>query len=514
MGVALIIRIVFLSELLEKGCQYRTNELSVATSFLFFFTTVNSHYIVLFGFLALSTTPNAMIVMPTTHASSSYLTLSAHVRLILLLILFSIPLSAQQNPVNSAEFDFLPQAKTDISRFASPDMAGRGYTSGGHLRAAEYLQKRFEEIGLQRKEGSYLQPLPVTVDTFKQTPTLSINGQKLRFGHEFTINPGNKGRSKNKIPLVFLGAGLIVEQHGINNFEGKDLRGKVAVIDSETPESIAADTTINPALLTRETRIKNAIKAHASGIILLVDRPSYGNFFERWTTPVFELQREALPANGIEATFSVKRATRVLVETNNVIGYLPGNGNTDSTLIICAHYDHLGMIGPDGPFFPGANDNASGTALMLALAKRFKEQPLRFNLLFVAFGAEEIGLYGSRYFAEHPPVDLSTVRFLVNLDMAASGLEGVMALGGVDFPEEFALLQEVHDQLGLPELRKRKNAPNSDHWFILERGVRGFYIYPFTGQQPYHHVDDLPETLQWQTFNRMYRLIEGFLQEL
>ncbi len=455
-----------------------------------------------------------MIFTPTHRTPQNRSIFSLQSQFILLLLFTSVSLIAQQERLDSDEFDVLQQAKADVSRLSSRDMAGRGYTDGGHLRAAEYLQKRFQEIGLGKAGESYLQPFPVTVDTFKQTPTLRINGQDLQFGHDFTINPGNKARSKNDVELVFLGPGLIIEGHGINNFSGVDLRGKVAVIDNEIPADIAGDTTVDRALLSQETRIQNAIDAHASGIIVLVDRPVYGKFFERWTVPVFELRREALPIKPKQVTFSVQRTTNVRLETNNVIGYLPGDGSTDSTLIICAHYDHLGMVGPDGPYFPGANDNASGTALMLALATRFKEQPLRFNLLFVAFAGEEIGLYGSRYFAEHPPVNLSTVRFLVNVDMAASGLEGVMALGGVDFPEEFAQLQEVHDQLGLPELRKRENAPNSDHWFILKRGVRGFYIYPFTGQQPYHHVDDLPETLQWETFSRMYWLIGRFLQKL
>ena len=423
-------------------------------------------------------------------------------------------LSGQQKAGNSIEIDVIQQAKADIARLSSEEMAGRGYTDAGHLNAAAFLQERFKEAGLQQLNGSYLQPFPIIVDTFKQTPELIINGKTLRFGHDFIINPGNKARSKGAIPLVDVGSGIIAEEHGINDFAGKNLRGKTAVIESNLPEEAAGDTTINRSLLTRDTRIRNAIEAHASGVILLVDRPTYGNFFERWPAPIFEVRRETLPDNATEATFSVKRSTHVPIETSNVIGFLPGTGQTDSTLIICAHYDHLGRVGPEGPYFPGANDNASGTALLLALAQTFRKQPIRYNMLFVAFSGEEIGLKGSRYFAQHSPINLEKARFLVNLDMAASGLEGVMALGGVDFPEEFALLEQVHDSLELPELRKRANAPNSDHWFILERGVRGFYLYPFTGQQPYHHINDLPATLQWKTFRRMYSLLTGFLRKL
>ena len=285
------------------------------------------------------------------------------------------------------------------------------------------------------------------------------------------------------------------------------------MIETVIPEEITSDTTIPKEELQLQYRIERTFSAGAEAILLLVDRPVYGNFFEQWPKPVFEVRREAIPPSSSRVSFSVKREQDVEVETNNVMGLLPGTGETDSLLIICGHYDHLGATN-DTLFFPGANDNASGIALMLALAERLKAEPVRFDVLFVAFSGEEIGLRGSRFFAEHPPIPLDAVRFLINLDMTASGLDGVMALGGVDFPEEFQLLQKVHAQLSLPELRKRANAPNSDHWFILEKGVEGFYIYPFTGQQPYHHVDDQPETLQWETFKRMFGLIEGFVREL
>ena len=403
-------------------------------------------------------------------------------------------------------------ARSDIERLASPEMKGRGYTGSGHLQAAQYISERFRQIGLEEIEGNWFQPFTVTVDTFIRTPELSIDGRTLIPGKDFIVNPGNHGGAKQGIEIVPLGSGLLIDGR-VNDYAGKELKGKIALIDSNIPDSLKEDTTISQELLGRDQRILLAFQAGVRGVILLIDRPVYGNFFERWPGPIFEVRRDAILDSSHTLSYSVQLRREVKVTTQNVVGLLRGSGKSDSTLMICGHYDHLGTFG-DSIFFPGANDNASGIAMMMALAQKFAREPIRYDILFVAFGGEEIGLRGSRFFAEHPPVDLDRLRFLVNLDMTASGLDGVMALGGEEFSEEYALLEEIAPSVGIDTLRKRANAPNSDHWFLLEKGVRGFYIYPFVGHQPYHHVDDRPESLQWETFEKMYALLSRFVGRL
>jgi Zn-dependent M28 family amino/carboxypeptidase len=135
-------------------------------------------------------------------------------------------------------------------------------------------------------------------------------------------------------------------------------------------------------------------------------------------------------------------------------------------------------------------------------------------VLFAAFSAEEVGVVGSRKFAERPPLDISRTRFLLNLDMTASGVDGVMALGGAENPAEVALLRGVADSIGVREVRTRANAPISDHFFFMMNGMKGFYLYPFVGYQPYHNVGDRPETLQWDVYERMRGLVLGLLRRL
>jgi Zn-dependent M28 family amino/carboxypeptidase len=92
---------------------------------------------------------------------------------------------------------------------------------------------------------------------------------------------------------------------------------------------------------------------------------------------------------------------------------VPGTLHPDSFVVFTAHYDHLGLMGRHN-FFPGANDNASGVALLISLADYFQHHPQPYSVVFLAFSGEEAGLLGSGYFADHPPIKLSSVRFLIN----------------------------------------------------------------------------------------------------
>ncbi len=95
--------------------------------------------------------------------------------------------------------------------------------------------------------------------------------------------------------------------------------------------------------------------------------------------------------------------------------------------------------------------------------------------------------------------------------MVASGSQGIMAVGGSDFEEEFELLAAVGDTLDVTPIGKRPNAPNSDQYFFLNAGVRGFFLYTNKGDQPYHHPEDVAATLDWQDFTDTFSLVRTFL---
>jgi len=200
--------------------------------------------------------------------------------------------------------------------------------------------------------------------------------------------------------------------------------------------------------------------------------------------------------------------------TQNVMAYLPAKKKCAKTVVFTAHYDHLGRMGDD-TYFPGANDNASGTAMLLTMAKYFKENPSDYNVLFIAFAGEEAGLLGSKYFVENPVLKLKKIKFLVNLDIMGSGEDGITAVNATLFEKEFALLQKINAEKSLLKVvKKRGPAANSDHyWFTLE-GVPAFFIYTMGPNKNYHDVFDVYDNLSFKEYEDITTLLIEFVKQL
>ncbi|UOQ78652.1 M20/M25/M40 family metallo-hydrolase [Hymenobacter sp. 5516J-16] len=201
--------------------------------------------------------------------------------------------------------------------------------------------------------------------------------------------------------------------------------------------------------------------------------------------------------------------------TQNIVGYLPGRIQPDSFLVVTAHYDHLGTMGKR-TYFPGANDNASGVAMLLELAAHYARPENRpaCSLVFIAFGAEEAGLVGSKYFVEHPLVPLTSIRFLLNLDLMGTGEEGATVVNGRVFERQYQQLTQVNATVRyLPALTARGRAANSDHYYFSERGVPSFFLYTRGGSKAYHDVADRAQTLSLTGFTGMFGLLQDFLNQ-
>jgi Iap family predicted aminopeptidase len=402
------------------------------------------------------------------------------------------------------------EARRDVNTLTSRAMHGRGYNYGGHIRAALFISGRFRALGLDSLSDGYLQPFELRAYEFGPRQSFDIDGARLRIGQDYVPDEMSASGAVAGARVVDCGSGVFAPSAGVDELSDRDVEGAVVVIDEALPERIAKDTTIDRDLLSLFGRVEVAAAFKARAVIIRCERLTSGEYAPIASIPVVKVRRDALPASARAASIEVENGVREEI-TQNVVATLRGREVPDSAIIICAHYDHLGAI-DDSTWFPGANDNASGVAMMLSLARYFREHPPRYSVAFIAFSGEELGLLGSKHFVESPLIDLDRVRFLVNVDMTASGKEGIMAVGGVDFPAEFELLRQASDSAGLKEVRKRANAPNSDHYFFVRRGIRGFYIYPFTGLQPYHNVNDRPETLEWDVFMRLREIVRRFVE--
>ncbi len=198
----------------------------------------------------------------------------------------------------------------------------------------------------------------------------------------------------------------------------------------------------------------------------------------------------------------------------NVAGYIEGRTKSDSFVVFTAHYDHLGQMGAS-VYFPGANDNASGTAMMLDLAKYYSENTPDYSIAFIAFTGEEVGLLGSEYYVLHPLFPLSNIRFLVNLDLVGTGDDGIKVVNGAVIEKEFNLLTRINDEKKyLKAIEKRGEAAISDHYPFYAKGVKSFYIYTLGGISEYHNILDKAGTLPLTKYNELFRLLIDFVKTL
>ena len=215
-------------------------------------------------------------------------------------------------------------------------------------------------------------------------------------------------------------------------------------------------------------------------------------------------------------TIEVKNRFKPDYRTQNVIGWIEGSSVPDSFLVVTAHYDHLGQMGRK-VYFPGANDNASGTAMVMDLARHYSlpENRPAYSMVFMAFSGEEAGLLGSTYDVEHPLFPLDKIAFLVNLDMVGTGDEGITVVNATAFQSDFDDLETINDERNfLPDISPRGESCNSDHCPFYKKGVPSFFIYTRSKiYNEYHSVKDRAEDLPLNGYDGLFRLLVQFFKD-
>jgi hypothetical protein len=206
------------------------------------------------------------------------------------------------------------------------------------------------------------------------------------------------------------------------------------------------------------------------------------------------------------------------VTGRNVVAFL--DKKADKTIVIGAHFDHLGMGGQgslhrgDSAIHNGADDNASGTAALLALAKIFKYETLKSNILFIAFSGEENGLWGSNYFVKNPTVDLKTVNYMINMDMVGRlNPEKSLAVHGVGTSPSFPPVLDPINADSLKLVPSESGVGPSDHtsFYLQDLPVLHF----FTGQHAdYHKPSDDADKINYEGLVQVVRYISRLIAGL
>ncbi|MCI1188263.1 VanZ family protein [Hymenobacter sp. DH14] len=418
------------------------------------------------------------------------------------------------------------RAKRTIKALASPKMHGRGYVLQGEHLAAAYLRQRLQQLKLEPLAPDYTQPFTLDVNTFPRGVAASIRAEGGGKGWGWPtgtacIAAPNSAAGNVKARLLLLDT-LVFSQAAVRARYLRTpwpqrvllLRAADAARLAKFPvlrerlNTAAAWITVVPKLtasLADEQAPQPRVEVLASKVPLWLDKAIFG-----------DTATNAPKGRTVWATVRVGAQLQRNYQTQNLAAVVRGTARTDSFLVVSAHYDHLGMMGPH-VYFPGANDNASGVALLLELAAHYAKPENRpaYSVVFLLFGAEEAGLVGSEYFVKHPLVPLKRIKFLMNLDLLGTGEKGATVVNGRVFEGAYHRLTVLNDAHHyLPNLAARGRAANSDHFPFSEAGVPAFFLYTRGGSAAYHDVNDKPKALSLVGFNGAYGLVRDFLNEL
>lgn len=419
-------------------------------------------------------------------------------------ILFSIGATFLFLPIGAQTLD---QARKDVQTLCSDPMAGRGYQANGHGLAAKFIAERFSEIGLEPWSPdsvtgrlTWFQSFNFQVNSVDSL-FLKVNNKTLRPGHDYILHPfSGSARGKYKAKDLEYGMG--------EDWEASKAQNKAVLLRLGYPPHYDQDSR-SREMFTSQTefafKLEMAALYKPALMMIRKEKLTAGLASQALSYPIIEIHKSALPKKikSVEADIQTKTQE---VSTFNVMGCVPGSQFPDSLIIVSAHYDHLGKQGE--AIFRGANDNASGIAFMLALAGELQkpENQPACTIVFIAFGAEEGGLKGSKYFVDHLNSSLKTrIKYVLNFDLMSNGNEGICLVAGTDFP---ALADKV--KVALPKeipLELRPNAPNSDHYPFIKAGVPALFTYTKGGPAWYHDVYDVPEVLvfpQWENLKTTY----------
>lgn len=401
----------------------------------------------------------------------------------------------------------LQYARAVVDTMGAPGMHGRGYVKSGDKIAASFISSEFRKLGLKSFGQSHTQEFTMPVNTFPGAMSLSVNGIPLVAGRDFIVNPASAPTftSAQNVPLVWADS-LAAADKKKRKKMAKANEFSAFIVDEPNKGAASAQLALG--------KFSPAQLKYVPLIVTLKDKLTWSVAGEpdRSMNLGVEVLRSAMPKNARQVSFDIRSEFVKEYQTQNVIGYIEGSQKPDSFLVFSAHYDHLGRMGA-ATYFPGANDNSSGIAMLLNLAKHYSlpaNKP-KYSVVFIAFGAEEAGLVGSKFYTENPLFDMKKIKFLLNMDIMGTGDEGITVVNATENKTEFDKLVELNKQGNyLALVKPRGKAANSDHYFFTEKGVKAFFIYTMGGIKAYHDVHDRPQTLPLTEFEDCFRLITSF----
>lgn len=422
-----------------------------------------------------------------------------------------------------------PSAYRTVETLSAPEMQGRLSGTEGYRRASEWVSAEVRRAGLSAfaELPGYCQSFThglAGVETTSLTilPAESDKDAKPVEGALFKDYAPmvNGGSGDVTAEVVFVGFGFKAPEQGRDDYAGVDVKGKIVMALRGEPEkgdwkehrsAVARTQTAARMGAAAFLLIDSAVISARVGVSRdipegLISEAFADRLLATQKITVAELRKVmakgglASLATGCRVRFAVKGMPWREVTTQNVVAFLPGSDPSvqGEYVVLGAHLDHLG----EWPRLnPGADDNASGSAVLLEIARGAASLPVRprRSLVFVWFAAEELGLLGSEHFALHPLTGFTKCTAVLNMDMLGAG-NGLYVAGGDDFPTIKSALEQARDRFA-PGLVMKSGAirgeGRADHAPFFERGIQAVSLFGNGGE---HHGYHSPEdNLFWIT---------------
>lgn len=399
-------------------------------------------------------------------------------------------------------------ARKLIDTLASPSFDGRGYVNNGDTRAAIYLSEVFKETGLQKFGESYLQEYSFPMNSLNGKVEAFANEKKLKAGTDFQVwsaSPDFEGEFK----VRYLTKEIMLSPKKLKKFMSHSFVKSFIAVDKKGIEDKKALSVIDSLKFYNFLNAKGIINISHSKLLWSVMSGARVRSY-----PMVDIMSESIPKKLNRFSLQVESEFNPKHKAYNVMGYVKGSIEPDTFLIFTAHYDHLGRMGND-VYYPGANDNASGTAMVTDFAHYYSNPEAKpaYSMIFILLSGEEAGLHGAEYCAEHPPVDLKKVKFLINLDMVGTGSEGITMVNGSFLKSDYERMAKLNaDNEYIMTVKARGESCNSDHCPFYKKGVPAVFIYSMGKEfTEYHNPDDMSSRLPLSEYNDIFRLLRDFM---
>ena len=385
---------------------------------------------------------------------------------------------------------------------ASEYMAGRAYVDEGDKKAATFIRNELKESGVKLLGENGFQKLNFPINNIMDLKvSMRYLKKPLKLGEDYLVfgsSPSANMVLEDVKPLIFN------TKKQIEEIKPKKLQDKVLLFNTQSLSYV------DIIVFLRGLKKENVTPKLA--VIQGYDKIPYYTGRALMDFPILQLKGNIIYKKIKHLALEIKSEFISSYQSQNVWGIVEGTKYKDSCFVFIAHYDHLGKVGD--VHFPGANDNASGVAVLLDLAKYYVKNPAEHSVVFIFATGEEVGLLGSKFAAENPYIDLEKVKFLFNLDMCGTGATGVAVINGLKEPEAGKLLQEINNEnQWFIKVFLGEESCNSDHCHFVQKGVPAHFLFTYGCEyNEYHTIYDNGKDLPFTKHIDFCNLLKEFVR--